>query len=76
MKNLTGFYVFSIFGFAECSAFGLEFLIHMRSVQDIRGLHTVAKQIDFRRLIVEFGRHVPELENMEALLGADADADD
>ena len=47
----------------------------MRAVQYIRWLHTVAVQVDFSRLIVGLGRHIPQLENMKALLGANGHTD-
>ncbi len=52
----------------------LELLIHVRAVQDVRVPQTVTKDEKFCGCVVRLTVVVPHLQDVKALLGADADA--
>ena len=52
----------------------LHLLIHMWAIDDIRQDHTVAVDANVGILVESTGIGVPDLQNVEALLGTDADA--
>ena len=66
-------YKVSVFNMQGSNMLCLHFLVHVGAVQYVGNLHAFTVHIDFSRPIVEFRTHIPEFEDMKALLGANGD---